>query len=134
MMALLAQGSGSSVPAGPGTSAGLEERPFTVTKSVDATLVEITRNVVVVKQVDRKGKKKIYEIRLDPKMQLAADKKTELGQAKRKIVLEDFKPGQFVRLIWNPELNMAVSLKLLPEKPNRNAWRQSEFEQARLAE
>lgn len=114
-LTLLAQGSGSTAPSG-ASSTGFEDRPFTVTRSVDATLVEITKNVIVVKEIAKNGKEKIHEIRLDPRMQLSADKKTALGQEKRKLALEDFKPGQFVRLTWNPEVGIAVALRALPAK------------------
>lgn len=117
-MTLLAQGSGSTAPA---PTQGNQDRPFVVTKSVDATLVEITSNVVVVKEVAKNGKVKYYEVRIDPKMQLSADKKTGLGQANRRIVLEDFKPGYFVRLTWIPEANLVVSLRIIPEKPAKRA-------------
>jgi len=117
-MTLLAQGSGSTAPP---VAPGIEDRPFLVTKSVDATVVDITSNVVVVKEVAKNGKVKIYELRIDPKMQLSADKKTELGQVKRRIVLADFKPGSFVRLTWIPESNIVVSLRFIPEKPAKRA-------------
>ncbi|GEM_PF-1526414 len=118
LMTLLAQGSGSTAPP---VAPGIEDRPFLVTKSVDATVVDITSNVVVVKEVAKNGKVKIYELRIDPKMQLSADKKTELGQVKRRIVLADFKPGSFVRLTWIPESNIVVSLRFIPEKPAKRA-------------
>ncbi len=122
LMTLLAQGSGSSGSVGPSPSAaGLEDKPFIVTKSVDATLVEITPNVIVVKEVGKNGKEKVYEIRYNSKVQFSADKKTELGQAKRKLNLEDFKPGQFVRLTWIPDIGVAVALKAIPQKQSRPA-------------
>jgi len=118
LMTLLAQGSGSTAPA---RTEGIQDRPFIVTKSVDGTLVDITNNVVVIKEVAKDGKVKFHEVRIDAKMKLSADKKTELGQAKRQIVLEDFKPGFFVRLTWNPEANLVVSLRIIPEKPVKRA-------------
>lgn len=119
LITFLAQGSGSTAPGA--SSSGFEDRPFVVTRSVDATLVEITKSIIVVKEIAKNGKEKIYEVRLDPKMLLSADKKTTLGQEKRRIGLEDFKPGQFVRLTWNPDTGTVVALRAIPEKAAKTA-------------
>lgn len=87
-----------------------------VTRSVDATLLDITHNVIVVKEVTRKGKEVVHELRYDSRLSLRADKKSELGQAKKKVELSDLKAGQYVRITWRPDDGVAVELKVIPPK------------------
>lgn len=112
--ALWAQGSGSVEAVGP--AGGIREIPFVVTRSVDATLLDITHNVIVVKEVTRKGKEVVHELRYDSRLSLRADKKSELGQAKKKVELSDLKAGQYVRITWRPDDGVAVELKVIPPK------------------
>ncbi|GAB4407086.1 MAG: hypothetical protein OHK0021_18300 [Bryobacter sp.] len=113
---LLAQGSGSSgPPPSTGGGGGLEHN-FTVTKTVSATITDITPNVIVVKEVNKKGVEKVYEIRYDAKMRVSADKKTEIGMAKKKLTNTDLAVGQLVRITWRADDQLAVDVRIIPVK------------------
>jgi hypothetical protein len=110
-----AQGSGSSAPE-PRTGGGLSEIPFVVTRTADATILEITERVMVVREVDRKGRERIHELRIDAKLSVRADKKTEQGQTKKKLSVMDLMAGQMVRVTWRADDQWAMEVKVIPEK------------------
>ncbi|MDX2267770.1 MAG: hypothetical protein NW208_06665 [Bryobacter sp.] len=114
--ALFAQGSGSSAPPSYGASGGGLEHNFTVTKTVNATITDITPNVIVVKEVNKKGVEKVYEVRYDAKMRVSADKKTEIGMAKKKLTHTDLAVGQFVRITGRADDQVAVDVRIIPAK------------------
>lgn len=118
---LLAQGSGSTAPSSGAEPPSLDQSPFIVTKSVDATITEITPNVIVVREVNRKGKERIYEFRLEKKMSLSADKKTELGASKKKLTLQDLQAGMYVRITWRDGDLTVLALRVLPLEAKKAA-------------
>jgi hypothetical protein len=111
--AALAQGSGSSgspEPIGqPGFPAG-RDAPFIVTRTVKGTLAEINvdENQLVV--VDKKGNRVVLKAASDTEYKAA--RKTVLAD-KKDLTLRDFQIGQPVRVVYVPEKETAVEVRLL---------------------
>jgi hypothetical protein len=73
--------------------------------------------VIVVKEVNKKGVEKVYELRYDSRLEVRADKKTVLGQTKKKIDRSDLKAGDYVRITWRADDQVAVHVRVIPAKP-----------------
>lgn len=96
-----AQGSGSTAPMPP--RMGTMDMPspdtnaFAVTRSVTGKVAEINTEKHYIVIEDKKGKR--LKFKLDEKVKLRADKKTEFA-GRKDIKLSDFEPGQFVKVTY----------------------------------
>lgn len=111
--AALAQGSGSTgspEPIGqPGFSTG-RDGPFIITRSVKGTLAEINADENQLVVVDKKGNR--YVLQTTPETEYKAARKTLLA-GRKDLTLRDYQVGQPVRVLYVPEKETVVEVRLL---------------------
>ncbi len=109
-VAAFAQGSGSGGRQ-PSPTSGVprDESAFTVTRTVKGTIADLNleeRRLVV---EDKKGKR--HSLKVSDETRYKADKKTQLAE-KKDLALRDFQAGQLVRVLYRPEDETALEVRL----------------------
>ena len=113
---VFAQGSGSTNPT-PAPAAGdlpFPEQPFRVTRTATGNLASVGEGHVVVEEPKAKEPRRI---RVDAKVRVTAHKKSELG-GRKKLTLGDLRAGMAVRVVYEPETNRAVEVRVLEKAAN----------------
>ncbi len=108
-VAAFAQGSGPGRQPSPTSGVPREEPAFGVTRTVKGTIAELNpeeRRLVV---EDKKGKR--HSLKVSDETRYKADKKTELAE-KKDLALRDFQAGQLVRVLYRPEDETALEVRL----------------------
>lgn len=85
-----------------------------MTRSVQGKLTAIDREQRLISVEDQKGKRLVF--RLDERTRFKADKKTELA-GRKKLDLADLNEGDPVRVIFNPEQEKVLEVRLIYVKP-----------------